>query len=170
MNARQLKYAFLHKVAVFTDDKEHPVRNGVVQSVMYTLSDSGKKRCDADIRDLEMPNEVNKTHCRHVHFKVKPTDTPRGAAVNADKPPSAHAENIRRAFMEGQPVMIVIPGMEPTECAYIRAFLYTRNRSGKIICSCICVDRNREDSTMQARIGYVFTKSEFAEKGIEKER
>ena len=167
MNARHLKHAFLHKLPVRTDDKERPVRSGIVQSIMYTLSDNGKKRCDADIRDLETPNEVNKTNCRHVHFLVKPTDTPRSVAVAAEKPPSEHAENIRQAFMDGQPVIIALPGAEPTEYAYIRAFIYTRNRSGKIICSCICVDKNREDSTTQARIGYVFTRAEHEKKSAE---
>lgn len=168
MNARKLRHAFMQMSPVYCSDKSCPVNNGYVLSVMHTLNGSGKVRCDAELRNLDHPREVVKTNCRHVHFKGDPKEVKDMHIPHEGKPVSEHAEAIRQAFMKGEPVVISIPGIKPTEYRNITALIYTRNRKGSIICSCICIDSNRADSTTQARIRYVYTKSEF--QSIEKGR
>ena len=161
MNARKLKAAFIHLSPVKCDDKKNPIDNGYVKSVIYSLTDSGKVKCDGDVFDLNNPKNHTQVACRHISFKGKepPIDKPSGAS-------NEHAESIKEAFMKVLPVVAVVPGMNVVECSYITAFVYTRGRKGNIICTCILQDATCPHSTLQVRIKYIRLKLEYEkEKG-----
>ena len=156
MNARKLKAAFIHLSPVKCDDKKNPIDNGYVKSVIYSLTDSGKVKCDGDVFDLNNPKNHTQVACRHISFKGKepPIDKPSGAS-------NEHAESIKEAFMKVLPVVAVNPGMDVVECSYITAFVYTRGRKGNIICTCKLQEATCPRSTMQVRIKYIRLKSDY---------
>ena len=157
MNARKLKAAFVNMLPVICVDKHKPINNGYVKSVIYKLSDSGKVHCDGEIQDLNNPHHVVRANCRHIHFKSADKQIKYAPEASGN----AHAESIRAAFFNTLPVIAVVPGMDVIECSYIIALVYTRGRRGNIICSCILQDANCPHSTLQARIGYIYLKSEY---------
>lgn len=161
MNARKLKAAFIHMSPVSCDDKDNPIGKGYVKSVIYSLTQSGKVKCEGDVYDLNDPHNHTQAPCRHIAFtgKEPPIEKPSGA-------PNEHAESIKEAFLKVLPVVAVVPGMNVVECSYITAFVYTRGRKGNIICTCILQDAGCPHSTLQVRIKYIRLKSEYdMEKG-----
>ena len=64
MNARKLKQAFIQMLPVFTTDKDNPIKNGYIKTVIFTLGSSGKVRCDAEVQDLDSAKNFSKTPCR----------------------------------------------------------------------------------------------------------
>lgn len=168
MNARKVKQAFLKMLPVTAVDRNNPISSGYIRTVIFSLSDSGKVRCDAEVQNLNNPRDFVKVPCRHVHFKADYSESAADAVPTDGK--NEHAGLIRQAFMNGMPVVADVPGVTPVRCSYIISIVYTRGRRGNIICSAVCKDATCEDSTLQARIKYVFTEQEYAEKSIEKER
>lgn len=165
MNARKLKQAFIQMLPVFTTDKDNPIKNGYIKTVIFTLGSSGKVRCDAEVQDLDSAKNFSKTPCRRIHFKFDDVKIKDAAASTNE-----HAESVKKAFVNVEPVIADVPGVTSVRCSYIISIVYTRGRRGNIICSAVCKDATCEDSTLQARIKYVFTEQEYAEKSIEKER
>ncbi|MED9968578.1 MAG: hypothetical protein UFA98_01005 [Ruminococcus sp.] len=168
MNAKKIKQAFVRVLPVLAVDKNNPIDNGFVKTVIFSISRSGKVRCDAEVQSLNDPRDFVKVPCRHVHFKADYEASAADALSKNDH--NEHAELIKQAFMHGQPVVAEVPGITPVRCSYIISIVYTRGRLGNIICSAVCKDATCEDSTLQARIKYVYTEQEYAEKSAEKER
>lgn len=69
MTAKQLKAAFYYKTPVFSDDKEHPVKLGYVTEVIYSLSDSGKRKTAGRIQPWDNSKSTEPVSCRHIHYK-----------------------------------------------------------------------------------------------------
>lgn len=168
MNAKKIKQAFVRVLPVLAVDKTNPIDNGFVKTVIFSISRSGKVRCDAEIQSLNDPRNFVKVSCRHVHFKADYNESAADALPKDGH--NEHAELIKQAFTSGQPVVADVPGITPVKCSYIISIVYTRGRRGNIICSAVCKDATCEDSTLQARIKYVYTEQEYAEKSAEKER
>lgn len=163
MNARKLKQAFIQMLPVFTTDKDNPIKNGYIKTVIFTLGSSGKVRCDAEVQDLDSAKNFSKTPCRRIHFKSDDVKIKDAAASTNE-----HAESVKKAFVNVEPVIADVPGMNVVKCSHIIAIVYTRGQRGNIICSAILQDANCPSSTLQVRIKYIFTPSEY--ENIEKER
>lgn len=162
MNARKLKQAFIQMLPVFTTDKDNPIKNGYIKTVIFTLGSSGKVRCDAEVQDLDSAKNFSKTPCRRIHFKSDDVKIKDAAASTNE-----HAESVKKAFVNVEPVIADVPGMNVVKCSHIIAIVYTRGQRGNIICSAILQDANCPSSTLQVRIKYIFTPSEY--ENIEKE-
>ena len=164
MNAKKIKTAFVKMLPVLAVDRLNPIDNGIIKTVFFSLGGSGKVRCDVEVQSLNNPRDFVRVPCRHVHFKAEKEGT-FVESISAE-----HSELIKQAFTSGAPVVVDVPGVNPVRCSYIKSMLYTRGRRGNLICSAVCADSKAVSSTIQARIGYVFTETEYAEKCAEKER
>lgn len=149
MNAKQLKAAFYFKTPVFSDDKEHPVKLGYVTEVIYSLSDSGKRKTAGRIQPWDNSKSTEPVSCRHIHYID---------AKKRKKPPvsepNEHTEMIKNAFLNTLSVVAVIPNAGTVE-GHIKEIIYWRSRKGNIQCSANILDVNCPRSTVKARLKYI---------------
>lgn len=76
-----------------------------------------------------------------------------------------NAREVKRAFQELLPVVIVKPGMPPVECSYIINVIYSHSpKSKRTRVSCLCQDAQCPHSLIQANIRHMRLKSEYDRK------
>lgn len=149
MNARKLKEAFVFRGLVFSDDKDKPAKEGLVKTLIYTLSDSGKKQAWGEILPLKVRQPTVTVHCRHIHYvKNEPEKK------LADAEPDEHTQNIRTAFLNVLPVTVRVPNV-PEVRGNIKSIIYWRNDNGNMQCSAEVIDINCPKSSIKARLKYI---------------
>lgn len=72
-----------------------------------------------------------------------------------------NARQIKRAWEEFLPVVVCNPNEPPIECSYIKQIIYDRTNKGKKRVSCVCVDKNCPNSTVQARARNIKLKEDY---------
>ena len=152
MNAKQLKAAFFYKTPVFSDDKEHPVKLGYVTEVIYSLSDSGKRKTTGRIQPWDNSKASEPVSCRHIHY-ISPRKRKKLPAIE----PSERTELIRYAFLNTLPVVARVPTQGPVE-GTIQNIVYWKKENGKVICSAYVLDVNCPRSTVKVRLEYIHIK------------
>lgn len=145
MNANKLKAAFYFKLPVYTDT----IKLGRVNSVIYSLTHSGKKQTSGEIVSLEAGKETETVPCRQIHF--------RGEAPKQKPPESAqdpHTKLVTDAFMNVSDVVAEVPGYSPVN-GKIKEIILWRNEDGNIVCSANILDAECPHSEFRARFRYV---------------
>lgn len=149
MNAKQLKAAFYYKTPVFSDDKEHPVKLGYVAEVIYSLSDSGKRKTTGRVQPWDNSTSAPPVLCRHIHLI-----DPKKRKKPPESEPNEHTEMIKNAFLNTLPVVAVVPNVGTVE-GHIKEIIYWRSQKGNIQCSANILDVNCPRSTVKARLKYI---------------
>ena len=149
MNAKQLKAAFYYKTPVFSDDKEYPVKLGYVAEVIYSLSDSGKRKAMGKVQQGDNSTSAPTVLCRHIHFS-----DPQEIKMPPASEPNEHTEMIKNAFLNTLPVVAVVPNVGTVE-GHIKEIIYWRSQKGNIQCSANILDVNCPRSTVKARLKYI---------------
>lgn len=153
MNAKHIKTAFFYKSPVFCDDKEHPIKLGVIKQVIYYLSHSGKVHCDGVVQSLASKDEEPvRISCRYIHY----FDNSRKKSQPKTEP-NEHTEAIKNAFINVLPVVTDVPNVGTVE-GNIKEIIYWRTDKGNIQCSANIIDKFCPKSTVQARLKYISVK------------
>ena len=154
MNARRLKEAFVFRTPVHCDEEGKTVKVGYVKSIIFTLSESGKKKCEGEIQPFEVGRQSVTVSCRHIHFISEPKR--KLADANADE----HTQSVKNAFLNVEPVVVAVPNTGVVR-GNIKAVVYWRTSKGNIQCSADVLDASCPGCIVRSRLKYVFTQEEY---------
>jgi hypothetical protein len=146
INAVKLKAAFVFRTPVCVDGDV----KGFVKSVIWTLSDSGRKQCSGLVQPYGFGKQPDVYPSREIKFWG---NEPK--AKLAEVEPNEHTARISQAFLNVEPVYVNVPNVPPVT-GVIKELVYWRDDYSKVHCSAVVYDsacNNR--STIKARIKYV---------------